>query len=1650
MYSKVRDVRFVVIAMLLCAAAAALTSSGTLLALSRPEAPGRAQRKLTLEERLSYQRAIEDVYWRHRIWPKENANPKPSLDAVISQTQLEKKVKDYLRNSQALEDYWQRPITSQQLQAELDRMARHTKQPEVLQELFEALGNDPFVIAECLARPALADRLITNWYAYDQRIHGELKQRVEAELQRHSTVEQMQQLSGKYDEIELVRTDSASEKDNRAAGPRVKLSSREWDETIQKLTAAFESVDMPAPSQNTAVTKYDALPVGKLSSLQEDDNRYYVTTVIEKTNDRLKRATVSWPKEPLQSWLARAENQFVDAAAAPGGPYTLPAILGSGCTGNTWTATAGPPEARERHTAVWTGSEMIVWGSSGDASGGRYNPSTDTWVATSTTNAPEARIGHTAVWTGKEMVVWGGIFSPSANTGGKYNPGTDSWAPTSTTNAPEGRAGHTAVWTGTQMIVWGGSNVPLIDLNTGGRYDPDSDSWTVTSTTNAPQARESHKAVWTGSEMIVWGGLDDLNFVSLNTGGRYNPNTNTWTATSVNNVPDARFNHTAVWTGSEMIVWGGTHAALTHLNTGGRYNPNTDTWTATNTTAPDARERHTAVWTGSEMIIWGGSTDTDVFNTGGRYNPDTDSWTAISTINVPDARSSHTAVWTGNEMIIWGGFSGFPNRLDLNTGGRYDPNTNSWTATNTYDVPDPRVSHTAVWTGSEMIVWGGSEGTGEINTGGQYNPSTDSWTATSTTNAPEARVYHTAVWTGGEMIVWGGTDFVNYFNTGGRYNPITDNWTATSTANAPEGRDFHTAVWTGSEMIVWGGGGGVALNTGGRYNPSTNSWTATSTTNAPSTRSAHTAVWTGSQMIVWGGSDPNGLFNTGGRYNPSTNSWTATSAANAPEPRWFHTAVWTGSEMIVWGGDGEPFLVEINTGGRYNPSTNSWTATSTGNAPDARAGHTAVWTGSNMIVWGGGAGFNTGGRYYPGIDLWVDTSITNAPSGRGGHTAMWTGSEMIVWGGSDLNTGGRYCVPSGIPTPTPAPTPCPGGYAVCNTNDTGIGSLRQAILNASSGDTINFAPSVTTVNLTRDELVIDKNLTIAGPGANRLTVQRSTNAPGFRIFNISSSTAIVSISGITISDGYTSDSGGGIRSAGVLTLTDCTISDNFSGTFAGFSEGGGVLNDHGTMTITGCTISNNFVEGIGGGVLNKGTMTITRCAISNNYADQSGYAFSEVSQGGGIFNGGGILNGGSLVIANSTISDNTSHATSLDVFGQRGFAYGGGVHNSGSMTIRNCTISGNSAVGPTILDTGYGGGISNGQGSVVQITSSTIAHNSATGGAGAFGGGIYGHATTDSSIIALNGAATGPDIGTGGLDSTGYNIIGNNANAVINSQPTDQIGTPAAPIDPLLGPLADNGGATETHALVWGSPAIDKGNSRGLFVDQRRFHRPIEIPGIPNAIGGDGSDIGAFEFGSFLPRADFNGDGFTDYLLFNVGNRATAIWYLHDNTYIIGASGPTLPVAWTATDVADFNDDSHPDYALFNPNTRQTGIWYLNNNVYVSGAYGPTLPSGWQLVAVGDFNGDSKPDYVLYNANTRQTGIWYLRNNVYVSGAFGPTIASGYVVSGVADFNSDGKPDYLLYNAGTRQTAIWYLNNNVYLHGAFGPTLPVGWSLVAP
>jgi N-acetylneuraminic acid mutarotase len=353
----------------------------------------------------------------------------------------------------------------------------------------------------------------------------------------------------------------------------------------------------------------------------------------------------------------------------------------------------------------------------------------------------------------------------------------------------------------------------------------------------------------------------------------------TWRPMTTTGAPTGRIDHTVVWSGSEMIVWGGYDNGNESANTGGRYDPATDQWTATSTAdAPQGRRRHSAVWTGSEMIVWGGyglgSGGFEVAtNTGGRYNPATDSWSAISELGAPSPRTGHSAIWTGSEMIIWGGYDG---THYVNDGFRYNPNTDSWSPISVTNAPTPRYGYSTIWTGSEMIIWGGSaSGSGQVSNGSRYNPTTDSWRPTTLFGAPTRRTEHSAIWTGSEMIIWGGEDYGGWpENTGARYNPATDSWLGVSLTLPPSERnDLHTAVWTGSEMIVWGGVGlpepsfGGRLNTGGRYHPATDSWLPTTLTDAPTARRDHTAIWTGSEMLIWGGSSIGIRFNTvGGAY----------------------------------------------------------------------------------------------------------------------------------------------------------------------------------------------------------------------------------------------------------------------------------------------------------------------------------------------------------------------------------------------------------------------------------------------------------------------------------------------------------------------------------------------------------------------------------------------------------------------------------------------------------------------------------------------------------------------------------------------------------------------------------------------------------------
>jgi hypothetical protein len=223
-----------------------------------------------------------------------------------------------------------------------------------------------------------------------------------------------------------------------------------------------------------------------------------------------------------------------------------------------------------------------------------------------------------------------------------------------------------------------------------------------------------------------------------------------------------------------------------------------------------------------------------------------------------------------------------------------------------------------------MIIWGGFSCVActspELATGSRYSSGFMTWTATPLDPSASARGNHTAVWTGSRMIIWGGEIDPSLVGTGAAYDPVTNTWTATSAMNAPLPTRCHSAVWTGSEMILFGGQlntslgcGTSSTGTGARYNPAGDTWNPMAAAPVSSTLAGAPAVWTGSQLITW-------FENAGARYNVATDSWNGVSTGSAPSARRRHTLVWTGSRLIVWGGD---FAGPLNDGGIYNPGADT-------------------------------------------------------------------------------------------------------------------------------------------------------------------------------------------------------------------------------------------------------------------------------------------------------------------------------------------------------------------------------------------------------------------------------------------------------------------------------------------------------------------------------------------------------------------------------------------------------------------------------------------------------------------------------------------------------------------------------------------------------
>ncbi len=431
-----------------------------------------------------------------------------------------------------------------------------------------------------------------------------------------------------------------------------------------------------------------------------------------------------------------------------------------------------------------------------------------------------------------------------------------------------------------------------------------------------------------------------------------------------------------------------------------------------------------------------------------------------------------------------------------------------------------------------------------------------------------------------------------------------------------------------------------------------------------------------------------------------------------------------------------------------------------------------------------------------------------------------------------------------------------GTITVTNTNDSGAGSLRQAIVDAMVGDTI-VVPSGT-YTLSSGELAITKSLTISGESANSTIIN---NGASSRVFHTTGSGNTVAISGVTIQFGHpapvsgVTEGGGVLNEAATLTLSDDVVTNNRadadgagSGGAGGIAEGGGIFNDGGTLFVRDCQILFNRANAVGdagkaggiatgGGIEGGGTQTIEGSTFTDNTANSTGGAGAGGL--GGISDGGGlaIFANGPTSVSATTFSGNLADASAGAGGTIGGIADGGGADmltNAPAMSATNVTFTGNTAR-TTAGGIASAGGLDFGSNSpVITLTNATLSANAATGSTDSEGGdALLGGSNThvENTIVNAGIANAGSENCGGTPTSLGHNL--DSLNQCHFSATGDLLNE-----DPVLGPLQDNGGPAQTLPLGSGSPAIDAGTDSDCpATDARGVLRPA----------GAACDIGAFE-----------------------------------------------------------------------------------------------------------------------------------------------------------------------------------------------------------
>jgi hypothetical protein len=291
-----------------------------------------------------------------------------------------------------------------------------------------------------------------------------------------------------------------------------------------------------------------------------------------------------------------------------------------------------------------------------------------------------------------------------------------------------------------------------------------------------PSSVEMSGQSFLGHEYFSWGGNG-----SPWTPFLFDVTNNVWSVGSDSGKLPYRLYPDAIWTGEEVLVWGGedyNHVAI--AAPGGAYNVSADTWRIISSVgAPSPREYTNPVWSGNEMIIWGGGdTRTDPTNPpplgdGFAYNPVTNSWRAISSQGAPSPRIESRVAWTGQELLVWGGTQDTqtvrwdnPNRKYLTSGAAYSPSSDTWRPMSVTGAPTQKRPTVTAWTGKEFLVWVSATGKGAA-----YDPTTDTWRSIED-RGPMQGTESCGVWTAKYFVVCG-----DQSNPDGElYDPFEDRW----------------------------------------------------------------------------------------------------------------------------------------------------------------------------------------------------------------------------------------------------------------------------------------------------------------------------------------------------------------------------------------------------------------------------------------------------------------------------------------------------------------------------------------------------------------------------------------------------------------------------------------------------------------------------------------------------------------------------------------------------------------------------------------------------------------------------------------------------------------------------------------------------------